>query len=222
MTQRAARPAKRSGSERVRGGARWIDEHVNDPFVQRAKAEGYRSRAAFKLIELDERDRLFRPGAIVVDLGAAPGSWCQVARERVGDRGRVIALDLLPMDSLAGVEFLEGDFREDDVLAALTARLGGGQVDLVLSDMAPNLSGIAAADQTRAAALAELAREFAFEHLKPGGALVVKAFQGADLKGFLDSLRERFGQVASRKPAASRDRSSEMYVVAKGFRPSGG
>jgi 23S rRNA (uridine2552-2'-O)-methyltransferase len=211
---KGARSAK-GGS--VRGG-RWMDEHVNDPYVQRARAAGYRSRAAWKLVELDERDRVFAGARLVVDLGAAPGSWSQVARERVGDRGRVIALDLLEMDGIVGVQFVQGDFREPGPLAALESLLDGQPVDLVLSDMAPNISGIASADQARAAALGELAWEFAQGHLKPGGNLVVKAFQGPDFKPFVDGLRQCFETVATRKPAASRDRSSEMYVVAKGYR----
>lgn len=215
--RKPARAGTKTGSERVRG-RRWIDEHVNDPFVQQAKAAGYRSRAAWKLTEIDDRDRLIPRGGVVVDLGAAPGSWSQVARERLGDRGRVVAIDLLEMDTLAGVEFLQGDFREDAVLAAFERLLGDAPVDLVMSDMAPNMSGIASLDQTRAAALGELARDFAIDHLKPGGSLLVKAFQGADFKPFLDGLRQSFASVVTRKPAASRDRSSEMYVVAKGFR----
>lgn len=204
-----------SGS--VKGGRRWMDEHVNDPYVQRAKAAGYRSRAAWKLVELDERDRLFQGARVVVDLGSAPGSWSQVARERIADRGKVFALDLLEMDGIAGVHFVQGDFREPGPLAALEALLGAEGVDLVLSDMAPNISGIGSVDQARAAALVELAWDFARAHLKPGGSLVVKTFQGPDFKPFVDDLRKSFLTVSARKPAASRDRSSELYLVAKGY-----
>lgn len=196
----------------------WMQEHVSDPWVQRAKAEGWRSRAAFKLLELDREDRLLRPGMTVVDLGAAPGSWCQVAARKVGPAGRVFALDLLPMAPLPGVEFLQGDFREADVLADLEARLAGHAVDLVLSDMAPNMSGIAVSDQARSEHLAELALDFARERLRPGGDFLVKTFHGPGFEDLRRALREAFEKVAVRKPAASRGRSSEIYLLARGRR----
>lgn len=195
---------------------RWLDRHVNDPYVKRAQSEGYRSRAAYKLLELQQRDRLLRPGQRVVDLGAAPGGWSQVARRLVGDRGQVLALDILPMDELPGVEFILGDFREDAPLAELEQRLGGQPVDLVISDMAPNVSGMNAVDQPRAMYLCELALDFALQVLKPGGALVVKTFHGDGFDQFVRDLRSAFTRVASRKPQASRPRSREVYLVASG------
>src|SRR5690606_21980913 len=186
----------------------WMHEHVTDAYVQRAKAQGYRSRAAFKLLEIDARDRLFRPGQIVVDLGAAPGGWSQVAAVKVAG-GRVVALDLLPMDPIAGVRFIQGDFSEDAPLAALDAELAGAKVNVVLSDMAPNLSGIAVADQARSIHLCELAMDFAVDHLRPDGVLLIKVFQGAGFPELLQDMRGRFRTVASRKPDASRGRSSE-------------
>lgn len=191
-------------------------QHVSDPFVKAARAQGYRSRAAFKLMEIDDHDRLIRPGMRIVDLGATPGSWAQVLAERAGPRGTVIALDLLPMDALAGVRFILGDFREDAVLRALEDALGGAPVDLVVSDMAPNLSGVAASDQARSQHLCELALEFARVHLKPGGAMLIKAFQGSGYPEFLSDMRKAFDSVASRKPDASRDRSAEMYLLGRG------
>ncbi len=188
----------------------WMMEHVSDPFVQRAQKEGYRSRAAYKLLEIAERDHLLKPGMVVVDLGATPGGWSQVAAAK---GCRVIALDLLPMQSLPGVEFIQGDFREDEVLAELEARLGGQRVDLVISDMAPNISGISVADQARAMHLVELALDFASNHLRPGGALLVKTFQGAGFEDFMRLMRSHFAKVVVRKPKASRDRSSEQYLL---------
>jgi 23S rRNA (uridine2552-2'-O)-methyltransferase len=196
----------------------WMREHVNDPFVQKAKAEGYRSRAAYKLLELDRKDRLLVPGQLVVDLGAAPGSWSQVAAAKLGARGRVVAVDLLPMEPLPGVQFVQGDFREQEVLDALLLVLGGGKADLVISDLAPNISGIGVSDQARAMHLAELALEFARQCLKPGGSLVVKVFQGVGFTEFLKAMRAAFAKVGSRKPEASRGRSSEMYLLGKSFR----
>jgi len=192
----------------------WMREHVNDPFVQLAQKEGYRSRAAYKLLEIDARDRLFRPGMVVVDLGATPGGWSQVAAAKAGRGGKVIALDLLPMDPLAGVDFIQGDFRDTVVLKQLQDMLQGKQVGLVISDMAPNISGVASADQARAVELAELAMEFALEHLKPEGSFLVKVFQGAGFESFYKLMRSRFTRVVSRKPKASRDRSSEVYLLA--------
>jgi len=196
----------------------WMHEHLADPYVRRANAEGYRARAAYKLMEIDERDHLLRPGMVVVDLGAAPGSWCQVAVERCG-RGRVFALDLLPMEPVAGVDFLQGDFSDEAVLAEFERRLKGRRVDLVLSDMAPNISGVAAADQARSIMLCELALDFAVNRLQPDGRFLVKVFQG---EGFMDFRREMercFQTVRTRKPKASRDRSAETYLL--GERPRG-
>ena len=195
-----------------------MQEHVSDAFVKEAKAQGYRSRAAFKLMALDEKDRLLRPGMTVVDLGAAPGGWSQVAAERVGDRGRVVALDRLPMDPIAGVHFIQGDFTEDAVLEALQATIGGEPVDLVLSDMAPDMSGVRSVDQARSIYLLELALDLAEAVLKEDGALVVKAFQGEGFDDFLRRMRQGFQRVAVRKPPASRARSRELYLVAKGRR----
>ena len=201
-------------------GKDWMQEHVADRYVKRARAEGMRSRAAYKLAQIADRDRLLKPGMVVVDLGAAPGGWSQVAAERVGRGGRVVALDLLDMSPLPGVTFIRGDFRNVSVVDELEQSLAGSKVDLVVSDLAPNLSGIANVDQARALELAQLAHEFALKHLKPRGNLVVKTFQGAGYEGFLKALRSRFQTVVTRKPEASRSRSSEVYVLAKGFRVS--
>ena len=202
---------------RVRG-KEWIQEHVADAYVKRARAEGMRSRAAYKLGEIAERDRLLKPGMIVVDLGAAPGGWSQVAAGRVGPRGRVIALDVLEMRGLPGVTFIRGDFYDAKTVQELERVMGAEKADLVLSDMAPNLSGIAVSDQARAMDLAELALDFALKHLKPQGNFLVKAFQGAGFDSFLKTLRGRFRVVVVRKPEASRSRSSEVYLVGKGLR----
>ena len=196
----------------------WMREHINDPYVQKAKSEGYRSRAAYKLMELDQKDRLLAPGQLVVDLGAAPGSWSQVAAAKLGARGRVVAVDLLPMEPLPGVYFLQGDFREQEVLDALLLALGGSKADLVISDLAPNISGIGVSDQARSMYLAELALEFAQKCLKPGGSLLVKVFQGAGFTEFLAAMRKAFAKVGSCKPEASRGRSSEMYLLGKGLK----
>lgn len=202
---------------RVRG-KEWMQEHVADRFVKRARVEGRRSRAAYKLEEIARRDRLFAPGMIVVDLGAAPGGWSQVARERVGVRGRVIALDALDMPRIGGVAFICGDFRDISVVAELERALAGEKIDLVLSDMSPNLTGIAFADQARALELAAMARDFALKHLKPRGNLLVKLFQGEGYEAYLKELRHRFQAVVARKPEASRGRSNEVYLVAKGLK----
>ena len=194
----------------------WLREHRDDPYVQRAQREGYRSRACYKLLELQERDRLLRPGMTVVDLGSAPGGWSQVAAALVGDRGRVVASDILPMDSLAGVTFIPGDFTEDAVFDAICAELGGKGADLVLSDMAPNMSGLAAVDQPRAMLLAELALDLALRMLRPGGAFACKVFQGEGFEALLADARAGFERVQTRKPAASRPRSREVYLVATG------
>ena len=204
---------------RVRGKA-WMQEHVSDRFVKRARAEGWRSRAAFKLEEITRRDRLLAPGMTVVDLGAAPGGWSQVAARQVGARGRVIALDLLDMPGIAGVTFIRGDFRDVTAVTELERALGGHKIDLVLSDMSPNLSGIAVADQARALALAEAARDFALKHLKPQGNLLLKLFQGAGHDAFMKEMRVCFQSVVVRKPEASRDRSREVYLMAKGLKES--
>jgi 23S rRNA (uridine2552-2'-O)-methyltransferase len=196
----------------------WMREHVNDPYVQRAKAEGYRSRAAYKLLELDKKDRLLVPGQLVVDLGAAPGSWSQVVVAKLGTKGRVVAVDLLPMEPLAGVRFVLGDFREQEVLDALIKALGGRKADLVISDLAPNISGIGVSDQARSMYLCELALEFARQCLAPGGSLLVKVFQGAGFTEFLAAMRRAFAKVGSRKPEASRGRSSEIYLLGKGLK----
>jgi 23S rRNA (uridine2552-2'-O)-methyltransferase len=201
-----------------RFGKAWMQEHVNDHWVKEAQRRGYRSRAAFKLLELAEKDQLLRPGMTVVDLGAAPGSWAQVLRERLGDRGRIIAIDLLEMTPVAGVQFLQADFREDAALAALADALGGRKADLVLSDMAPNLSGVESADQARSIHLAELALEFAVLWLQPGGDLVVKMFQGEGFPEFQRAMQGHFDKVYVRKPKASRDRSREVFLVGKRIR----
>jgi 23S rRNA (uridine2552-2'-O)-methyltransferase len=198
----------------------WMHEHVTDPYVREAQAKGYRSRAAFKLIELAEKDRLLAPGMAVVDLGAAPGSWCQVLRERVGPSARIVAVDLLPMEPLRGVTFVQGDFREDETLQAVAEAVGPGKAVLVLSDLAPNISGVASADQARSVYLGERALEFARRALQPGGNLVVKAFQGAGFGELERQLKASFEKVYVRKPKASRDRSREVFLVAKGFRSS--
>lgn len=197
----------------------WMREHVTDPYVKLAQAEGARSRAAYKLQQIDERDRLLKPGMTVVDLGAAPGGWAQIAARRVAPGGRVIAVDLLEMPALAGVVFIRGDFRSEATLAELERLLGHQPVDLVLSDMSPNISGIASVDQARAGTLAELALEFALKHLKPQGNFLVKSFQGEGFEAFVKVLRRHFTQVVTRKPRASRSRSSEVYLLGKGKRP---
>ena len=202
---------------RVRGKD-WMQEHVADAFVRKARAEGMRSRAAYKLAQIAGRDRLLGPGMVVVDLGAAPGGWSQVAARRTGPRGRVIAIDMLEMTPVPGVTFIRGDLRDVSVIAELERALAGSKADLVLSDMAPNLSGIAAVDQARALELAELARDFALKQLKLQGNFLVKAFQGAGYEGFLKGLKTRFQSVAARKPEASRSRSSEVYLLAQGLR----
>ena len=203
---------------RSKSSHRWLKEHFSDPFVKRAQSEGWRSRAVFKLEELLERDRLLKPGMVVVDLGAAPGGWSQMVRQRLGDAGRVVALDILPMKGLAGVEIIEGDFREDAVVQQLKTILDGAVVDLVLSDMAPNISGVESADQARAMHLAELVQDFCTSHLKPGGAFLVKLFQGRGSDEYLKSLRAAYERVSIRKPKASRARSAEVYALATGKR----
>jgi 23S rRNA (uridine2552-2'-O)-methyltransferase len=207
-----------------RSNPAWIKRHVTDPFVQRSVQEGYRSRAVYKLTEIADAERLFKPGMTVVDLGATPGSWSQVVRKRLATadgalRGRVIALDVLPMEPLPDVDFIQGDFREEAVEQQLAELLQGHRADAVLSDMAPNLSGIAAADAARSLDLAELAADFACKHLKPEGVFVVKAFQGSGYSQFVERLKRDFRTVTARKPAASRDTSAEIFLVARGVRP---
>ncbi len=196
----------------------WLKEHRDDPYVKRAQREGYRSRACYKLLELQEKDRLIRPGMSVVDLGSAPGGWSQVAAELVGHKGRVIASDILPMDNLAGVEFIQGDFTEDAVFESITAVIGEQPVDLVISDMAPNMSGMNAVDQPRAMYLVELALDMARQVLRPGGGFVAKVFQGEGFDELIRDCRSSFGKVVTRKPAASRPRSREVYLVAREFK----
>jgi 23S rRNA (uridine2552-2'-O)-methyltransferase len=204
--------------KRTRTSKAWMQEHVNDPYVQRAKKEGWRSRAAFKLMEIDDKDRLLRRGEVVVDLGATPGGWSQVAAKRVGDDGLVLALDLIEMEPIHGVRFIQGDFREDDVLRQLEEHLDGRQVGLVMSDMAPNMSGVPLVDQARIMYLAELGLDFSRVHLKPEGAFLVKVFQGTDYEAFIRAMREAFRTVVVRKPDASRDRSAELYVLGRTLR----
>lgn len=204
-------PRKRSSSKA------WMKEHRDDPYVQRALRAGYRSRACYKLLELQRRDRLLRPGMTVLDLGSAPGSWSQVAVELVGGKGRVIASDILPMDDLAGVEFYRGDFTEEPVLSAILSALDGGRADAVISDMAPNMSGLNAVDQPRSIYLVELALDLACRVLHPDGVFVAKVFQGQGFEAVVGRTRASFERVVTRKPAASRPRSREVYLVATGF-----
>lgn len=198
----------------------WVQQHINDPYVKMAQQKGYRARAAFKLSEILDAEKLMRGGDIVVDLGSAPGSWSQIARERlVGAggvlNGRIIALDMLPMEPIADVEFILGDFREDSILEQLKNLLNGQQVDLVISDMAPNLSGVGSADSARIQHVCDLALDFACHHLKPDGALIVKAFHGSGFSQIVESFKQRFHRVVERKPKASRQKSSETFLVAR-------
>ena len=205
------------GKKRTPSSKRWIAEHEADHYVQEARRLGYRSRAIFKLKEIQERDHLLKPGMTVVDLGAAPGGWSQFARPLLGPKGRLVALDILPMEPLPRVEFICGDFREDDVLQQLEALIGERAVDLVISDMSPNITGIEVADQATGVYLSELALDFACKHLKPGGSLLVKMFQGLGFEGYLKDLRGRFDIVHIRKPKASRPRSPEVYLLARNY-----
>lgn len=204
---------------RTKSSRRWLDRHLNDPYVKRVQVDGYRSRAAYKLLEIQEKDLILKPGMQVVDLGAAPGSWSQIAQRLVGSTGRVVALDILPMEPVRDVVVLEGDFREESVLGQLRAVLGEAPLDVVLSDMAPNITGTSVVDQTRVMYLVELALDLARTHLKPGGTLVTKVFQGAGFDDYVRELRASFRQVATRKPKSSRPESREVFLVAKGFRP---
>ena len=203
---------------RTKSSSRWLQEHVNDPYVRQAQKDGYRSRSSYKLIELNQKDRLIRPGMLVMDLGSAPGGWSQVAAALVGDKGRVLATDILPMDPLVNVDFIQGDFREEAVLNQILEQLHGQKPDLVMSDMLPNISGISSADQAGAIYLLELALDMVRRVLKPGGSFVAKLFQGVGSDAYLKELRTAFEKVSIRKPAASRSRSREVYVVAKGFK----
>jgi len=212
-----------TAKKKNKSNPQWIRRHVTDPYVKAATQHGYRSRAAYKLMEIDDKDKLLKPGAVVIDLGAVPGSWAQVVRERLTGKdgllkGRIIALDLLPLDPIPEVRFIQGDFREDDVAAELAAELAGAKADVILSDMAPNLSGIAMADAVRSAHLCELAVEFAREHLKPAGAVLIKAFQGSGYSQLVELLKKNFASVVVRKPAASRAESAETYLLARGLK----
>ena len=204
---------------RSKSSGQWLQQHVNDSYVKQAQKDGYRSRSAYKLIQLNEKDRLIRPGMLVVDLGSAPGGWSQVAGKLVGARGRVVATDILAMDPLPNVEFIQGDFTDESVLARILEALGGNKPDLVICDIAPNISGIDSADQAASMYLVELALDMCRQVLKPGGVFVTKVFQGAGSEDYLKQVRKSFEKVSVRKPAASRPKSREVYFVAKGFRP---
>ncbi|MBO3276701.1 23S rRNA (uridine(2552)-2'-O)-methyltransferase RlmE [Pseudomonas schmalbachii] len=197
---------------------RWLKEHFDDPYVKMAQRDGYRSRASYKLLEIQEKDRILRPGMTVVDLGAAPGGWSQVTSRVIGDKGTLIASDILPMDSIPDVTFIQGDFTEDEVFAKLLEAIGENPVDLVISDMAPNMSGLPAVDMPRAMFLCELALDLCTRVLRPGGDFLIKIFQGEGFDVYLKSVRENFDKVQMRKPLSSRDRSREQYLLARGFR----
>lgn len=199
--------------KRTRTSKGWMQEHVNDPFVKQAQKDGYRARAAYKLMEIDDKDQLIKPGMTVVDLGSAPGSWSQVVAQRLKGQGRIIALDILEMTGIPGVTFIQGDFREDEVLATLEKTLENTQADLVISDMAPNISGISIVDQANAAYLTELALEFCRDWLKPDGNFLVKVFVGSGYEEIVATMRDMFTKVVTRKPKASRDRSTEVYLL---------
>jgi len=203
---------------RSKTSAAWLKEHVDDVWVQKAQKDGYRSRATYKLAEIDDKDRLFRPGMTVIDLGSAPGGWSQLLSERLGSEGKILASDILPMDAIPDVEFIQGDFTEDAILELLLESMQGKQADLVISDMAPNLSGMNAIDQPKAMYLVELALDLAEQVLKPGGDLLAKVFQGEGYEDYLKLLRSRFTKVLTRKPIASRARSREVYLLARGYK----
>ena len=203
---------------RSKSSKAWLHEHVNDHYVHMAQKDGYRARAAYKLLEINEKDKLIKPGTVLADLGSAPGSWSQVAAKLVGNSGRVFALDILPMDEIEGVSFIQGDFREEEVLGQFETLLGARPLDLVICDMAPNMSGNAVTDQARSFYLCELALDFAVNHLKTGGSFLVKVFQGAGYQEYMAAMREIFGRVQTRKPEASRNRSSEIYLLGKNKR----
>lgn len=203
---------------RSKSSASWLSRHLSDPFVKQAQKDGYRSRSAYKLVELNEKDKLIRPGMRLLDLGSAPGGWSQVAGKLVGDKGRVLATDILPMDALSNVDFIQGDFNDDAIVQQLLDWLGGGKFDLIVSDIAPNITGIASADQASSIHFLELALDTVCRTLKPGATFVAKMFQGAGSDQYLKQLRTHFGKVTIRKPAASRKESSEVYVVAREFK----
>lgn len=209
--------------KKLRSNRAWIERHINDPFVKKSRAEGYRARSVYKLTELDDKEHLFRPGLTVVDLGSAPGSWTQIVRERMSDahgalKGRIVAMDILPMEPVDGAVFIQGDFREQDVADRLAEVLAGDKVDVVISDMAPNLSGVPMVDANASLLLNELALDFALEHLHQDGVFVTKAFQGSGYSQFIQACKQHFKSVAQRKPEASRGSSAEMYVVARGLK----
>ena len=205
---------------RSKTSKKWLDEHVNDPYVKKAQVDGYRSRASYKLLEINDKDKLIRPGGVVMDLGSAPGGWSQVVAPLVGDSGFVVASDILPMDSIIGVHFIQGDFTSNEVYEEILASLDGNQVDTVISDMAPNISGVNTKDQYASMYLVELALDMARNVLKPGGSFCAKVFQGVGYEDYVKDVRSSFTQVLVRKPAASRPRSREVYIVAKGFKGS--
>lgn len=205
-------------AQRSKSSKAWLHEHVNDHYVHMAKKDGYRARAAYKLLEINEKDKIIKPGTVLADLGSAPGSWSQVAAKLAGNTGKVFALDILPMEPIAGVDFIQGDFRESTVLAEFEQLLAGRPLDLVICDMAPNMAGNAVIDQTRSIYLCELALDFAAEHLKPGGTFLVKVFQGSGFQEFQTAMKSVFAAVATRKPEASRNRSNEIYLLGRNKR----
>jgi 23S rRNA (uridine2552-2'-O)-methyltransferase len=207
---------------RSKSSNEWLRRHVNDPFVKKAQIDGYRSRSAYKLVELNEKDRLIKPGMRILDLGSAPGGWSQVAGKLVGAKGRVLATDILPMSSIVNVDFIQGDFNDDALVEQLLAWLGGGKFDLIVSDIAPNITGIDSADQAGSMYFLELALDFVRKTLKPGATFVAKMFQGSGSDEYVKELRKSFGKVLIRKPSASRAESREVYIVAKGFKPTAG
>ncbi len=203
---------------RSKSSGRWLKEHFDDHYVKQSQKEGWRSRASYKLLEIQEKDHIFRPGSKVVDLGAAPGGWSQVAVQLVGEQGRVVASDILPMDAIAGVDFVQGDFTEETVLEQILATIGADQVDLVISDMAPNMSGALSVDQPNAMYLVELALDLSRQVLRRGGVFLTKVFQGEGFDEYLRDMKTSFDKVQTRKPQASRARSREVYLLASGFR----
>ncbi|HDS1696620.1 MULTISPECIES: 23S rRNA (uridine(2552)-2'-O)-methyltransferase RlmE [Pseudomonas] len=204
--------------QRSKSSANWLREHFNDPFVKQAQKDGYRSRASYKLLEIQEKDRIIRPGMSVIDLGAAPGGWSQVTSRLIGGQGRLIASDILEMDAIADVTFIQGDFTQDEVLQRILEAVGDSHVDLVISDMAPNMSGTPAVDIPRAMFLCELALDLATRVLKPGGDFLIKIFQGEGFDVYLKDVRSKFDKVQMRKPSSSRDRSREQYLLGRGFK----
>ncbi|NVK55488.1 MAG: 23S rRNA (uridine(2552)-2'-O)-methyltransferase RlmE [Alteromonadaceae bacterium] len=203
---------------RSKTSKKWMEEHVNDPYVKKAQADGYRSRASYKLIEINDKDKLFRAGSVVMDLGSAPGGWSQIVAPIVGEHGRVIASDILPMDSIIGVDFVQGDFTDEAVYNQILNVLGDARVDVVISDMAPNLTGVSTTDQYASIYLVELALDMARNVLQPGGSFCAKVFQGVGYDEYVKDVRSSFSKVVVRKPAASRPRSREVYLVATGFK----